>query len=129
MDVLGPYLGVAGSLDSAGLVWRPEIGDEISPRVELGNVSILVDPDGMSVKELRQTYLWLPTIEQLIQQFEVRQAIIFHAGLELGDSSLVYKTVVQTRIGNIESSGESMRVSLGLALFDLLQRSSPEKMH
>ena len=82
---LPPFINVAEDLELAGLIWRPEIGDEISNRHEPGAVSVLVDPQGMTPTELRSVYLWLPTVEQMVLQFEVRQAILFHAGVELTD--------------------------------------------
>jgi len=129
MDGLTPYIDIAGELDCAGLVWLPEIGDEVAARSNLHAVSILVDPQGMPVTELRQTFLWLPTIEQLVNQFEARQAIIFHAGLEMGSGAFVYKTVVQAQFGNVEATGESLRISMGAALRYLLQRVQPDRVH
>ena len=111
---------IAEHLELAGLIWRPEIGDEVAKRAERLSVSILVDPQGMTPIELRSTYLWLPTLEQMVWQVESRQAILFHAGLELTDSSICYKTVLQSTLGHIESCGESLRVAMGLALRRLL---------
>ncbi len=124
-----PYITIAEDLDGAGLCWRPEVGDEVSHRDNLSSISILVDPDGMSPKELRQTYLWLPTVEQLVSQIEARQAILFHAGLEMTTGLMAYKTVVQAQTGLIESVGESLRVSVGLALRDLLYRERRTTLH
>ncbi len=115
-----PFLQIASHLELAGLVWRPEIGDEVSIRQEPTRISILVDPEGMTPKELRSTYLWLPTVEQMVEQVESRQAILFHAGLELTNTTFCYKTVLKAQIGPIESTGSSLRVAMGLALRDLL---------
>ena len=124
-----PFRNIAQDLELAGLIWQPEIGDEVSERTPRSEISILVDPHGMSPTELRSVYLWLPTVEQMILQFEVRQTILFHAGLELSDSAMVYKTVLQSRLGPIESRAESLRQSLGLALRDLLLSKTPDQLH
>jgi|688.fasta_scaffold510083_1 hypothetical protein len=114
------FLNVAHDLEVAGLLWHPEVGDEVADREGRQPVAILVDPQGMTPTELRQTYLWLPTVEQIIYQFEARQAVLFHAGFELTDAEACYKTVIQASFGHIESRADSFRVSLGLALRDLL---------
>lgn len=114
------FLRVAADLEHAGLVWQPEIGDEVSDRKRKDLVSILVDPHGMTAGELRSTYLWLPTVEQMVHQFEARQAILFHAGLELSQSEFCYKTVIQAPCGAIECTADSLRVAIGKALRDLL---------
>ena len=64
------FLEVAEDLELAGLLWKPEIGDEVSDKRERGSISVLVDPKGLSPGELRSTYLWLPTVEQMVFQFE-----------------------------------------------------------
>lgn len=115
-----PFFEVAGHLEMAGLIWQPEIGDEVSKREKPDLVSILVDPMGMTPSELRSSYLWLPTLEQMIVQLESRQAILFHAGLELTSETFCYKTVIQSCRGPIESSGDSLRLAMGLALRKLL---------
>ena len=114
------FLEVAEDLEHAGLLWKPEIGDEVSDRQNPGVVSILVDPKGMGPLELRSVYLWLPTVEQMVLQFEARQAILFHAGLEMTTASLCYKTVIQSPKGQIESRADSLRSSVGIALQKLL---------
>ena len=114
------FIDIAGHLDSAGLVWQPEIGDEVSYRIRPESISILVDPEGMTPKELRSTYLWLPSVEQMVFQLEARQAILFHAGLELSDTTYCYKTVIQSQLGAIEAKADSLRAALGLGLRDLL---------
>ncbi len=124
-----PFISVAGELDGAGLQWQPAIGDEVTHRENPDQVSILVDPDGMTPKELRETFLWLPTLEQLVTALEARQAILFHAGLEMGTGILTYKTVIQARAGTIESLGDSLRVSVGLGLRDLLHLENRKSLH
>lgn len=128
-SIIVPLLEVAEDLELAGLIWQPEIGDEISDKKTKDSVSILVDPRGMTPSELRSSYLWLPTVEQLVYQFEARQAILFHAGLELSSGSFCYKTVIQSKIGQIEVQSDSLRMSLGLALRDLLLESNDNAVH
>ena len=120
------FLPVAECLERVGLVWQPEIGDEISQRKEPTLISILVDPQGMTPKELRENFIWLPTVEQLVFQVEARQAILFHAGLELTDSTMYYKTVIQATERMIEAKAESLRAALGLAVRDLLTGNTSE---
>ena len=124
-----PFVQVAEDLEFAGLLWRPEIGDEVSNRVEPASVSILVDPQGMTPAELRSVYLWLPTVEQLVFQFEARQAILYHAGLELTDTTFCYKTVIKAPERAIESKASSLREAMGIALRDLLLLAKPENLH
>ncbi len=126
---LYPFVQVAEDLEIAGLLWRPEIGDEVSNRIEPASVSILVDPQGMTPTELRSVYLWLPTVEQLVFQFEARQAILYHAGLELTDSSFCYKAVIKAPERAIESKASSLREAMGMALRDLLILAKPENLH
>jgi hypothetical protein len=120
VSALTRFLHVAEDLDIAGLTWLPEIGDEVADRKRKESISILVDPGGMTPSELRSTYLWLPTVEQLVTQFEARQAILFHAGLEFTEQAYCYKTVLQTHVGPIEATADSLRLALGLALRELL---------
>jgi hypothetical protein len=119
------FLSVAEELELAGLVWKPEIGDEICFRQEKSAVSVLVDPQGLSPGELRATYLWLPTVEQMVWQFEARSAILEHTGLELTSSSICYRTVIKSSFGEIESKAISLRASVGMALRNLLISASP----
>ena len=114
---------IAEDLEQAGLVWQPEIGDEISDRIRKKEIAILVDPRGMTPSELRTMYLWLPTVEQLVEQVEARQAVLCHLGIELAENDLCYKTVIKAKMREIESRGESLRVSLGAALRDLMLAS------
>ena len=124
------FISLAEELESAGLLWRPEIGDEISDRTQPESVSVLVDPQGMTPAELRQYYLWLPSVEQMVLQMEVRQAVLFHAGLELSDISMAYKAVIRTSSGQIESMGKSLRLAVGEALHGLLiGKLGPSGLH
>lgn len=119
------FIYVAQDLEVAGLLWHPEVGDEVADRDGRSPIAILVDPQGMTPEELRSTYIWLPTVEQIILQFEVRQAVLFHAGLEFTEKRVCYKTVLHMQNGHIESMADSFRVSLGLALRDLLISDAP----
>ena len=114
------FIQVAQDLEVAGLLWHPEVGDEVADREGIQPVAILVDPQGMTPIELRSTYLWLPTVEQILFQFEARQAVLFHAGFELSEKTCCYKTVIQSSCGHVETKAESFRTSLGIALRDLL---------
>lgn len=123
------FIKIANELETNGLVWQPEIGDEIAPRDKEGIVSILVDPHGMTPKQLRNTYIWLPNVEQIVEQIEVRQGILYHAGLEITGSELFYKTVIRASIGLIEVKAENFRESLGLALKSLLSGNESTPLH
>ncbi len=123
------FLQLAEDLELAGLIWQPEIGDEIAERLKKEQVSILVDPQGMSPDELRFTYIWLPTVEQMVWQFEARQTILCHTGLELSDTNFCYKTVLQSPTQQFETSGSSLRLSMGFALRNLLLSSKAESVH
>ena len=123
------FLQIAGDLELAGLLWTPAIGDEVPQRAEPELISVLVDPKGLSMGELRSTFLWLPTVEQMVFQFEARQAILFHAGLDLSEQMMAYKTVIQSPKGQIETRAESLRESVGIALRNLLVADHREQLH
>jgi len=124
MDNLS-FLEIAEDLELAGLIWKPEIGDEIAERARKSVISILVDPQGLTPDELRAVYLWLPTVEQMVVQFEARQAILCHAGLELSDHSIAYRTVIKAPVGQFECQAASLRSSMGMALRNLLLSAAP----
>jgi hypothetical protein len=119
------FIFLAHDLEAAGLHWNPEVGDEVADREGRHPIAILVDPQGMTPDELRATFVWLPTVEQILTQFEARQAVLFHAGLECSDRQFCYKTIIQASSGHIESKAESFRESLALALRGLLMADSP----
>jgi len=123
------FLQIAVDLEDAGLIWRPEIGDEVLDREERSAISILIDTYGMTPVQLRDVYLWLPTVEQIVEQFEVRQAVLFHAGMEFGERSVGYKTVVHFPDGSIESMADSLRSAMGIALRNLLLSSNTSALH
>ena len=118
MPMTGEFIEVSLELDRGGLVWHPEIGDEVSLRDQLNRVSILVDPQGLTPKELRSQYLWLPTTEPLVMQFEARQALIYHAGVT---ASLSYETVIKSVNGIVEATAASLRLAFGIALRELIE--------
>jgi len=120
------FLQLSTDLDKVGLIWHPEIGDEVAYRSRLEEVSIFVDPQGLTPKELREHFLWLPSVEQLVHQFEARQAVIYHAGL---NQSFTYETVIKTVDGVIEAAGNSLRLAFGQALFALLNQRQKEFVH
>jgi len=108
------------------LVWLPELGDEVCVRDQTSKVSILVDPQGQTPRELRNQFIWLPTVEQLIQQFEARQAMIHHVGM---DDKLSWVAVIKTDKGVIESEARSMRTLFGEALKNLLSGGVVDALH
>ena len=119
-------IDVSLQLDEAGLIWHPEIGDEVADRSSLQRVSILVDPHGLPPTELRSSFLWLPSVEQLVHQFEARQALIYHAGIT---EAMQYQAVVQSHGRMIEAAAASLRVALGKALQQLLQKITGDFVH
>ena len=122
------FIHVSYELEESGLVWHPEIGDEVCSRdPEELRVSILVDPQGMTPLQLRETFLWLPTVEQLVTQIEVRQAMLYHAGVSA--EALTYETVIKTNDGFIEAAAKSLRIAIGKALNGLLTGSSTGVVH
>lgn len=125
MAIRKDFIGLSLELDRSGLIWHPEIGDEISIRDDLERVSILVDPQGLTPKELRQQFLWLPNTEQIVQQLEARQALIYHAGI---NETFIYEAVVKTIDRVIETSAMNLRLAFGLALQEILT-SGGEHLH
>jgi hypothetical protein len=115
---------ISFDLEDAGLVWQPSFGDEIVVRKEPVKVSVLVDTAGLTPEDLREIYTWRPSVEQMILQVEVRQAILKHTGLELSEKAIQYLTILETNYGSIESRAKSLRDSIGLSLRDFLLISS-----
>lgn len=120
------YIDISFELDKQGLVWHPEIGDEVSLRGSDKNVSILVDPNGMSPKELRDSFIWLPNVEQLVDQIEARQGLIFHAGITEG---LEYEAIVKIHFGLIEAKAASLRVVFGKVLNSIISSCLTVPLH
>ena len=125
MDVVN-LISLASRLESAGLSWEPEIGDEVIDKLDRKKVGILVDPQGLSLDDLRQSFLWVPNIEQLILEIENRNAIIFHAG---SSASHDYDVVLKTVSGLIKGEGSDFRLALGDALENLLSESHRVELH
>ncbi len=123
---LTDFIPISVDLDRSGLVWHPEIGDEVTERTKLEKISILVDPHGMTPSELRMSFLWLPTVEQIVQQLEARQAFIYHAGIT---ESLHYETVIRTTFGVVEATAASLRSAFGKALRDVILKSTSDVIH
>ena len=121
------YISVSQQLDEKGLLWQPEIGDEVVDRNNLKTVSILVDPCGLTPTELRGSYVWLPSMEQLVHQFEARQALIYHAGIT---EMFSYQVVVRTPANSvIETAANNLRVAMGSALYELLINLEQKSFH
>ncbi len=120
------YINVSLELDKYGLVWHPEIGDEISLRGQETHVSILVDPQGLTPRELRDSFVWLPNVEQLVTQIEARQGLIFHAGIT---ETLEYEAIVKVHAGLIAAKANSLRVAFGKALSSLLESKVSAPLH
>ena len=119
MDV-SRFLDVAFTLDEAGLVWKPSLGDEISHRESPESIAILVSPEALKPEELRLTYFWLPTFDQLMMQLEARQIILFHAGLHVSPEEVCYQTVIQDGDLSIESKADSLRTAMAISLLKVL---------
>ena len=126
MNENGQVIAVSLQLDRAGLVWRPEIGDEISERENLDNISILVDPNGLTPVELRQSYLWLPTVEQLVQQIEAIEAVIRHAGIT---NQFGYEAIVSYGVQEVQATAATLRIALGRALEEVILAPSLRLIH
>ncbi len=123
VEISSKIVTVSEDLELAGLIWHPEIGDEISDRHNRDMISILVDPKGLTPVELRAAFLWIPTVEQIIEQIEARQAILSHVGFGLSEPLTGYKAIIKAKSKSIESYAETMRIALGIALRDLLLTS------
>ena len=123
---IAAFIPISIELEATGLVWHPAIGDEVLNREEQRKVSILVDPQGLTPKELRENFVWLPTVEQLVTQLEARQALIYHAGMT---AQMSYEAVVRTVFGVVEAQAASLREVFGLALRDILMKDSHQAIH
>ncbi len=120
------FIRVSFELDEAGLIWLPEIGDEVVERPDGSKVAILVDPQGHTPTQLRENFIWCPNVEQLVQQIEAREGLIYHAGIT---TSLRYEAVIKTSFGIIEAEAVSLRVAFGKALGSLLGQSPSGALH
>lgn len=120
------YIDISMELDKVGLIWHPEIGDEISLRGQERQVSILVDPQGLTPRELRDSFVWLPTVEQLVTQIEARQGLIYHAGVT---ETLEYEAIIKFHLGLVEAKASSLRVVFGKALSSILEQKCQTALH
>jgi hypothetical protein len=120
------FIDISVELDQKGLIWNPEIGDEISLRGSDRNVSILVDPQGLTPVELRESFIWLPTVEQLVNQIESRSGLIFHAGVT---DHLEYEAVIKVNHGLVEARAPSLREAFGKALTSMISASYTAVLH
>lgn len=118
------FASLAFDLEQAGLNWAPSIGDEICLRSEPEEIKVLVDPQALSGDEVKKNYLWLPSFEQMVSQLEVRQGILTHAGLDLSPTRIAYVTVIDSKIGQFQSSAKTLRNSMGLSFRDFLLYST-----
>ena len=114
------FIPLAFQLEHAGLSWSPQIGDEVSQRLEPGEIAILFDNQGLTIEELKRTFVWLPTLEQIVTQLEIRQAVLKHAGLSLDKSNFGYSAVVKHKIGEIRTIAPNLRLALGMTLKEIL---------
>ena len=115
------------SLDQSGLIWHPEIGDEVTERESLDRVSILVDPQGLTPEELRDNFIWLPNVEQLVGEIESREGLIYHVGV---GSDLQYEVVVKSKLGGlVEAKADSIRLAFAKALENLLGNVALGELH
>ncbi|MCC6932989.1 MAG: hypothetical protein IT292_07015 [Deltaproteobacteria bacterium] len=118
--ISGNYIEIADRLDRSGLVWQPEIGDEVAARPTLDKVLILIDNHGLTPKELRYEYLWLPTVEQLVMQIEARQALIFHIGV---NEQMFYEAIIKTSSGVVSARETDLRLAFAKTLYGLITKS------
>ncbi len=118
-------------LERAGLHWEPEIGDEVTERESLERVAILVDPQGLGPEELRGSFVWLPSVEQLIDQIMMRGGVLYHVGLveEAMREDPCYEAVVKTPTDVIEVASPNLRIALGQTLCHLLSNHLREMVH
>jgi len=80
----------------------------------------------MSPKELRDSFVWLPTVEQLVNQIEARQGLIFHAGVT---ERLEYEAIIKIQSGLVEAKAASLRVAFGKVLNSIISSSYTIALH
>ncbi len=122
------FLILAKELETIGLKWIPEVGDEVLLRgLQDNRISILIDSNGMTLYELRENYIWVPTIEQLMREIEHRGGVLFHAGAVINDKNIKYEVVIQTLQDIIKVTNDSLREALALSLKKLILNKINEK--
>jgi hypothetical protein len=114
------FFNLSSQLERSGLVWHPEIGDEVADRATC-QALILVNNKGLTPSQLRRLFLWLPRMEQMIEQIEARQAIITHFGYSADLANHVYCVNIEVGAQQINASHLDSRFALGLGLLKLLQ--------
>ena len=57
MEQKNEIIDLAFRLCQSGLIWHPEIGDEVVEKPSLSKLSILVDSNSMTPRELRDRFL------------------------------------------------------------------------
>ena len=80
----------------------------------------------MTPSELRESFIWLPNVEQLVSQIESRHGLIFHAGVT---ENLEYEAIIKTQFGLIEAKASSLRVVFGKVLNSLITSSLTVPLH
>ena len=87
-----------------------------------------VDSLGLTPHELRTLYVWLPTVEQMLQQIEKRSGLLFHAGR--GRTSDCYEAIVFAENEMLKAQGSSLRQALAEVLCTLISGDlSPATRH
>jgi len=114
------FFNLSSQLEKSGLTWNPEIGDEVADRVTATTL-ILVDNKGLTPNQLRKLFLWLPRLEQMIEQIEARQAIISHFGFSTSLKNSGYLVEIQFRESVLSATHPDSRLAIGLGLLKLLQ--------
>ena len=114
------FFNLSSQLEKSGLTWNPEIGDEVADRVT-ATALILVDNKGLTPNQLRKLFLWLPRLEQMIEQIEARQAIIAHFGFNAESRNSGYLVEIKFRESVFSAAHPDSRLAVGLGLLKLLQ--------
>ncbi|MCS6894129.1 MAG: hypothetical protein NZO16_06165 [Deltaproteobacteria bacterium] len=126
-DCTTEIITLSFALERAGLVWHPEIGDEVSERTS-NQIMILTDNFSLPPSHLRRIFLWLPRAEQLIEQIEARQGIITHVGWINDGSTYGYGAFLKIGDVEIRATSSSFRLALAMLLFKFLQFLNPKSV-
>lgn len=113
------------ALEKAGLVWHPQIGDEVSERSQF-RIMILTDNNSLTPSQLRKLFVWLPRMEQIIEQIEARNGIITFFGWNSSPASFGYLARMEISGEMIETSHVDPRLAIGALLFKFLQMLNPK---
>lgn len=120
------FIDISVQLDQSGLVWVPVVGDEISFRDYHRQISILISTMGLPIENLRQSFVWLPNVEQLVKEIEIRNGFITHMSL---NQSLEYEVVVNGSYGTIEVIAPSLREAFGHSLSSIIREEYTSVWH